>query len=166
MSGESPLVTVTAAVRDGYVRFLNQWDWEWCFTLTFREDVHQEHADKLFRRWIRTLNKKYFGDKFYKRNQFIDWVRSTEYQKRGTIHYHGLLNAPDSFNPLQSMKIWEDLDGAVDENLGYTGFARVLKADQPAAEIYITKYVSKEIIIDISENLKPDFEEIHRQEKI
>jgi hypothetical protein len=64
------------------------------------------------------------------------------------------------------MKIREDLDGVVDGKQGYTGFARILKAEQTAAEIYITKYVSKETNVDISENLKADYNEIHRQLKI
>lgn len=160
--GNPPLVTITAAVRDGYVQFLNQWDWEWYFTLTFCEDVHPEQADKLFNKWIRILSKKYYGAKYYKRNQFIDWVRSSEYQKRGALHYHGLLNAPDKFNQFEAMKTWENLD--VDFMVeGKTGMAIIYKADQPAAEIYITKYVSKETNVDISENLKTDFSEIHRQ---
>jgi len=147
-----PKVCNTALVKDGYIKLINQWEWRWYFTLTFTDDVHPEHADKLFRRWIRKLCKFYFGNNYKKKNMNIDWVRSSEFQKRGTLHYHGLLNIAAEFDQFHAMKLWEDLDGKFREE-GKTGMARIFKAEQPAAEIYITKYISKETNIDISEHL-------------
>jgi hypothetical protein len=153
------------SVQEGYINFLNEWNWEWYYTLTFNQDVHPEQANKLFIRWMRKQEITLYGRKHYKRNQFIRWVRTTEYQKRGTIHYHGLLNASDNFDQFQSMRDWENLDG-IGIKEGTTGMARIFKAKQPAAEIYITKYVTKEINVDLSKSLSVCFGEYKELNKL
>jgi hypothetical protein len=97
-SSDTPFVTLNDAIKDGYIRFLNQWEWQWYYTLTFTDDIHPEQSDRLFKKWISKLNRHYFGRNHHKRNQYIDWIRSTEYQKRGVIHYHGLINAASDRN--------------------------------------------------------------------
>src|SRR5215472_1387620 len=37
------------ALRDGWIRLLERWEWEWFSTFTFRDLVHPEAADKRFR---------------------------------------------------------------------------------------------------------------------
>ena len=148
---EAAPVSVKLAIQMGYIQFLNQWNWDYFYTLTFREDIHPDYADKLFKRWISGLNRQYFGKRYYKRSQFIDWSRAKEFQKNGRLHYHGLMNTPPDFNPMAAKEAWLTLDGNIME--GKTGIARIHRAIQPAAEVYVTKYITKELNIDVSDSL-------------
>jgi hypothetical protein len=48
------------------VAFLQAWPWEWFCTLTFRECVHPEAADKQFRVFVMRLNRARYSRRWLK----------------------------------------------------------------------------------------------------
>lgn len=76
----------TESIRGAWTTFLDRWEWDWFVTLTFREHVHPERADKLFRVWISKINRELYGHRWYKRGDGVYWARALEYQKRKVLH--------------------------------------------------------------------------------
>lgn len=120
------------ALQGAWVEFLDRWDWAWFCTLTFREAPHPEKADKVFRVWISKMNRELYGSRWYKHGDGLRWVRPTEYQERGAIHYHPLVGGPDmeKLRRLSWMDEWEDL----------AGWARI---EPPAHGAAVREYVCK-----------------------
>jgi len=127
-------------LSEAWLSFLSRWRWEWIAHLTFREDVHPEAADKVFRVWLSKLNRELFGKRWYKRGQGVVWVRGLERQRRGVIHFHSLLAGVGDARRLTWMDEWNKL----------AGFARIWPvASQRQAVQYVTKYVVKGGEVDI-----------------
>lgn len=144
-SGFPPLPTI----QQGWVDLLNRWRFNWFCTLTFRDHTHPEAALKRFSVWISKINEELYGKRYYKRGQSIYWVNAIEFQKRGVIHFHALLGAPENLNHkvrrLKFMDIWYDL----------AGIARIEEIeDDEAVYKYVSKYVAKGGEIDVSPNIK------------
>ncbi|PRT39166.1 rolling circle replication-associated protein [Bacillus wiedmannii] len=66
-----------------YLNFKNYRDQ--LITLTYKENIAVEKACKDFERWIKRMRSK-FGD--------FKYLAVRSFQKRGTIHYHVLVNIP------------------------------------------------------------------------
>lgn len=83
-----------------YLNFKNYRDL--LITLTYKKDVTVRKASKDFERWVKRMRLKFGGFKYLA-------VRS--FQKRGTIHYHVLVNIPRI--PLETLrnKEFEDVWG-------------------------------------------------------
>lgn len=114
----------------------DRWGWQYFVTLTFKQDVHPEQANRCFRRWVRRINEKTFGKRYRRSGQGITWVRGLEFQRRGVIHFHALFSGlPELWSRFGAMSLWENL---VDNS----GFARIFPY-RVAASNYISKYVSK-----------------------
>jgi len=134
------------ALRDGWIRLLERWQWEWFCTFTFRDMVHPEAADKRFRVLISQANRVLFGTMWYKRNQGLRWVRALEYQKRDVIHYHALMAGVQDLRRLTWMDRWHEL----------AGYARIESIESAAAVArYVSKYVVKGGEIDLGGPLVP-----------
>lgn len=112
-------------------------EWDWYYTLTFRRDTHPEAANKSFRLWVHKINRRIFGVRYWKRGQSVRWIRATERQRRGTIHYHGLMADVGGLRRFDYMKVWEQ----------QSGFARIFPFDpEKGAAHYIAKYAAKEAL--------------------
>ena len=102
-------------LRAAYAQFLERWRWDWLATLTFETDTHPEAARKKFMVWIDRMNKQAFGKRYRNRTKGIYWARAAEFQRRGTLHYHTLMSAPEDLNLLVSRKDarnhWYELAG-------------------------------------------------------
>ena len=136
------------AVKAGWVEFLSGYRWDWFTSQTFRLPVHPEAADKVFRVWISMLNRELYGPRWHKQGRSVYWVRALELQKRGVLHFHALVSAPDHCSPnglsitlnslasrLQWMDVWNHL----------AGYARITEPDSSTAVVnYCTKYVLKD----------------------
>ena len=85
----------------------------------------------------------------YKRGEQIFWVRASEFQRQGVLHYHALISSPVDLNEIALRLYWKE------EWLRISGgFSRVLKVEKSAACIrYITKYVVKGGEIELSKSL-------------
>jgi hypothetical protein len=124
------------------------WEWvEWLektvnfipvahVTLTFEQfDISGQLAWNKFKKWIHEINKEVLGPK-YKRSWkhcYFSYVVVPEYQTRGTIHYHVLI---DNWFPWKfAQKLWWDL----------AGFIKIKKVNNTEAAIrYVMKYITKE----------------------
>lgn len=77
--------------------------WALFVTLTFREPVHAEQAGKRFDRFLDGCTR---GGR-----DRVRWVRATERQARGVIHFHLLLSAVPSAAPFGLVRLWKRLGG-------------------------------------------------------
>ena len=112
--------------------------WDWYVTHTFAKDTGVMGADSCWQAWLNSL-------KLTARPSKIAYVRVTEYQKRGTPHFHSLIAGVDEIRRLTFKDLWE-----------LNGFARVEKYNHElGASHYIGKYLTKEYTdIRFSHNLK------------
>ena len=77
-----------------WVEFLRQLDrdWHWYCHLTFPAQAVETSAQRSFGIWIHDLNRKEFGHHYWKHpGKGITWVRGSEYQERGDIHFHAAI---------------------------------------------------------------------------
>ena len=131
----------TEAHRGAWERFLSPWPWSWFCTMTFKAAPHPEEADKAWRLWMSKQNRKVYGPRWSQRGG-LHWVRATELQKRGAIHFHALIGGTGLFaqRRLSAMDEWGRIQG----------FARIEEPDSEAAvRAYCAKYVSKDGTIDL-----------------
>jgi hypothetical protein len=149
----TPTVIHTEALAQAWRRFLAPFPMQWFCTLTFTEDVHPERAAKLFRLFVRRLNRQLYGAHFERRGlEGIFWVLAWEYQKRGVLHFHALLGDVEDLNTRARRLDW------MDQWHGFgspAGIARIEAIDsQDAVRDYVTKYVTKGGQIDLSRSLR------------
>ena len=150
---EYPLVTLKPykwRVRDGWAELIGRYPWEWFVTLTFTDDIHPEAAMKSMRVWLSKLNREVFGHRWHKKPPYgVYWVAAIEYQKRGVIHLHLLINGVGETRRLTYMDIWAEMGNK-------NGWARVEPVEtNNAVSMYLSKYVTKDGEIYLSNNL-PD----------
>lgn len=146
----SPGVSVSGRVVEGWECLLDRYSWDWFATFTFKEEVHPEAADKVFRVWAAKLQRSVAGVKWYKKPQdTVRWARGLEWQKRGVLHYHGLFAHRLGLNQIARRREYQDLWQELT-----SGFAQVRACDtRGAARAYIAKYCGKGGEVDISADL-------------
>lgn len=105
----------------------------WFVTQDFKQDESPEQADKDYRAWAIRLTQS-IRDKGGSR---LSWLRAEEWQIRGVIHYHSVVQGIGL--DLQKRKSWEDRWESLTLN---TGFCRIYDADLKAAP-YLAKYSTK-----------------------
>ena len=103
-------------LREELVAFLGRWRWEWFLHLTFRGIVHPEEADKRFRRFVERMNCDVYGPGWRERGCGFRWARASEYQRRGTVHFHvfmAVVGKPRArtLRPQRWVNIWHQLAG-------------------------------------------------------
>jgi hypothetical protein len=110
--------------------------WEWYTTHTFRLDyVSPKQAD---RAWYAWLNAVRIGAKYANGTSIWGatapyYFRATEYQDRGTLHYHALVGGVGDLRRLDYKDLWE-----------MYGFARVEAYEAgKGANFYVGKYLTK-----------------------
>jgi len=128
-------------IRDAWCQFLGRWEWEWFLTLTFRDIVHPEAANKAFRYFVSQLNRQLYGPRWFKKaHGGLPWVRALEYQRRGVIHFHALFADVKNLRRLSCMDRWDHI----------AGYSRVEAIkDKWAVRRYVCKYVMKEGEIEL-----------------
>ena len=149
-----PAISVPLAnqkeLHSGWISFLQRYEWQWFCTLTFRDMVHPESADKRFRTLISKLNRSLFGPRWSKKaHETAFWARGIEYQKREVLHFHALIGCyTKDLDRCTIRRHWAD------EWNEMAGFARIEKI-RSAKEVarYVTKYVTKGGQIDLSPNI-------------
>ncbi len=124
------------SVRDAWCEFIGRWEWSWFCTLTFKNDVHPERADKLFRVFVSKLNRELYGRRWYRQGHGgFPWVNALEYQRRGVIHFHSLFGGDiKRLYTVDADRLWREL----------AGFAKIQKIrNAGAVQSYVSKYVMK-----------------------
>jgi hypothetical protein len=96
------LLARQAAIATG--SYLAKYTWSHLGHSTFPGRTHPESADKAFRRWIRTLER--LETRFFPDLPAV-WARGTEFQQRGTLHFHFLLGNLEGVPSFYAMKLWE-----------------------------------------------------------
>ncbi len=133
--------------------FIGRFPMQWFCTLTFTEDVHPERAAKLFRLFIRRLNKSLYGSHYERRGHAgVFWVLAWEYQKRGVLHFHALLGDVENLNARARRLHWMDTWHGFGAPAGYARIEEI--QSQHAVNDYVTKYVTKGGQIDLSCSLR------------
>jgi hypothetical protein len=137
----------TRAIQDGWIEFAERLDpWHLFGHFTFVNYPRYDFADRMFRRFINRANKVIYGCNHRRRGQGLCWLRGTEYQKRGSLHFHALIsgedlerwNTPDG--RLELMWLWENTHPE-------TGFSRIYPF-LSGAKVYAAKYCSKDVTMD------------------
>lgn len=130
---------VPTPLETAWASFLDRWCWTWFGTYTFHESVHAERADKLWRVYTNQLNVQLTSRKWWKHGAGFPWVRASERQRRGALHFHSLMGGAAVDVPgrwLASEALWEELGG---------GIARVERIEtKGAVAAYVSKYVTKD----------------------
>jgi hypothetical protein len=115
---------------------------EWFGHFTFAEPLHPEQADKRWRRFVREINRKLYGNRHYKHGDGCTWVRGMENQRRDAIHYHGFFgNGVHKLRRMDFVDLWHETAEGICRIYAYDGDVN--------AKWYMTKYVVKEGEIDI-----------------
>ena len=137
-------------LQAAWIQFLMPYRWHWFCTMTFRDYVHPEAADKRFRYFVSKLNRMLLGPRWHKKpSASVYWARGLEYQRRNVLHFHALLGcAAKDLNHHAIRKYWEAVWNEM------AGYARIdcVRSHKDAIR-YVTKYVTKGGQIDLSPNL-------------
>ena len=157
----------TDKLHKAWAGFLSTQDWQWFVTFTFKEEIHPEAADKLYRVWLNKLNRELYGQRWRKKpSGGVKWCRALEWQKRGVLHYHALISNSGYASSTMIARIWEKLGED-----SKAGFIKVDQYDESlgGAEAYLSKYVAKGGQVDISPNFQannqiPDHEQRRTRE--
>lgn len=130
------------SLHEAWTGFVGRFEpFDWYLTLTFREEVHPEQADRRYSRFVRQVNESLFGRRFREKRQGIYHVRAIEYQRRGVLHFHSLMGGGVwKLRRLSYMDLW----------FAENGIARIEPYDPNlGAKGYLSKYVSKGGELDI-----------------
>jgi hypothetical protein len=147
----------SSELREAWAEFIGRFMWEWFCTFTFEEELHPEQADKRYRKYVRNLNLTIFGKRYLRHKvSGIPWVRSTEWQQRGVIHFHALMGGGVSkLRRLTWMDYWDkrfpsDGEGSTQLYIGGNGFCRIRPYNPHlGARFYLAKCLAKGGEIDL-----------------
>ena len=129
--------------------WLSNTAWQWYVTQTFKLNyVSPKQADRAWYSWFNTVrtHAKNSGDALSVYGIGAPYYfRATEYQDRGTLHFHALVGGVGDLRRLSFKDLWE-----------LHGFARVEAYDAGrGANFYVGKYLTKtEGDIRFSHNLE------------
>ena len=123
-----------------YIEFLSRKKWISFITLTFKDETPPDVANRLFFHLVKCLNKEVFGEHYTRivSKSYFSYSKALEYQRRGIIHFHVLIDRPVDFKLIH--KIWNQ----------YAGFAHTsIIKDNFAVRSYVSKYNLKGGQIDV-----------------
>jgi len=130
--------TLARDARMAFGDWLSLPEWDWYTTHTFKADfVSSKEADRHWYSWFNSLRmaakaRGYTPSVWGRLAPF--YFRVTEYQDRGTLHYHSLIGGVGDIRRLLFKDFWE-----------LNGYARVEKYDPiRGAASYVAKYLNKD----------------------
>lgn len=135
------------SARNGYGEWIASLVGEqpsWLVTITHQKlTTHPEFSVKARCRWLNDLNSEIFGGRYLRRGEGLMSFFGLEYQKRGTVHQHGVLAGWGLLEARRSVQC-EAIASAA------RGFCKIdLPRNSEKAIRYCAKYVSKEGELDI-----------------
>jgi hypothetical protein len=129
-------------------KIIDSGPWVSFLTLTFdnRADVIPEQADKRWKYFVQCLNRDILGQHYVNKvgHSYFGYVRGLEYQQRGVVHFHALVDRCLDFEIAHRM--WKHM-------AGYLWISKI--NDSEAAVHYVTKYCTKGGEIDFYKPQKP-----------
>jgi hypothetical protein len=91
--------------------------WDVFGTMTFATAIHPEQADKRYRRWIEAMRR-------HPARRVVPgpiiWVRGTELQRRGVLHFHVLIAGVAPIPAFAACRLWEHVGGGLARIYPYT----------------------------------------------
>ncbi len=113
-----------------YAEFINRYSWDWWCHLTFAKAPSRDRAFKSVAAWINGINRKVFGNNYYKRGQGVRLVCAAEHQKLGAYHFHLLIAGCEDLHTDIGVASWKRMAGdakiqVYDDDLG-AGAARYI----------------------------------------
>lgn len=120
--------------RQEVTDWLAQRKWLVFLTLTFKNETEPEIALKLVKELIRKLNECVYGEHYlnYVDHSYFSYMIGIEFQKRGVIHFHILIDRPVNFLVIHTF--WNSRAGFADPQL---------IRDSINSVYYVTKYCAK-----------------------
>lgn len=146
-------VVVPSSLRDAWSEWLSQRPWDLFVTLTSDHRTHPEALHKRFRYCVHQMSDELYGRTVTRRGTPIEYVNGIERHKSGWPHSHALVRFPDVdlSDPLQlNLATWQK---RMTENGGFTWLSR--PRHQADVVGYVTKYVTKDGELILSDNLSP-----------
>lgn len=144
-------------------------------TLTFKENIRElSEANIIFNKFIKRLKRKITN---------LKYLAVPEFQKRGAVHYHVLINSEMAHDTLQ--EIWgqgfvminkvkhvNNLGMYISKYVGkdlfdirYFGKRKILASKNLEQPVVITTYQKiKEFMINAIGNIKPIFDKLYRSD--
>ena len=127
-------------LRDEYINWITDLaDWKIFLTLTFRDIKPVDSACRYWTKLVRELNLNLVGKKYTRivGHSYFSYALAMQYQKRGAIHFHALVDKPLNFKLIH--KLWGS----------WCGFAKpeIIK-DRDDCVGYVSSYVLKDGVVD------------------
>lgn len=116
-------------LRDIWADFLQQFSWNWFITLTFRNKVSKQTANRKWNTWLTEIEKEI--------DAIPGYFRVSEMQARGVLHFHSLMLDVKTLKRLTWMDEWSKI----------AGYARIFKYEPSrGARFYLcNRYIVKEL---------------------
>jgi hypothetical protein len=107
IQGMDKMINLTNT-RNSWAEYLNKFQWEWYFTLTFDKKTSIRTAYRKFYKWKNWL-KKALGD----RVRYFLIAEQPRY-KGDNIHFHGFIQGVKDEKPYKWKQSWHSLSGISD----------------------------------------------------
>lgn len=137
------------ALVHAWAEFLSRWEWEWfgTFTVDPSRALNELSLHRTWNFFINRMNRTLYGPRYPKKiGHGVNWVRATEYTKKGVPHYHALIGYVGKTDRQEVQERWWKV----------AGFAKIGRIrDAPSAYTYCAKYVLKGGGLDIGGPMKP-----------
>lgn len=149
-------VALDQQARAAWTPWLSQRPWDLFVTLTSENRTHPEALHKRFRWYTHKIANDLYGRPVTRRANPIEYVCGIERHKSGFPHSHALVRLPgiDLADRSQfSLGYWQKF---MTDTGGYTWLSR--PRDQVDVVSYVTKYVTKDGDLILSDNLSPQFD--------
>lgn len=134
-------------LRNAYADFINHLcTWDWFCTMTWKSLVHPESALKLFYLFVHRLNKKIWGNRYYKGKDLgVFCCIAVEKQFRQVLHIHSLISGvPNNILYTDHALWWQRKAGSCE--IEHYNYSR-------DAGSYLSKYVAKDAEVEFYGNI-------------
>ncbi len=140
-------------LRESWAEWLSQRPWDLFLTLTSEHRTHPEALHKRFCWYRNQMSDELYGRSVTRRCNPIEFVNGIERHKSGFPHSHALLRLPNVDLAERSQFSLADWQQRMSKTGGWAWLSR--PRDQADVTSYVTKYVTKDGELVLSDNLSP-----------
>jgi hypothetical protein len=146
--------SLNVQARDAWSEWLSARPWDLFLTLTSDHRSHPEALHKRFRYCTNLMARDVYGRTATRNGRSpVEWINGLERHKSGWPHSHALLRLPDvdvADREQFSLAEWQK---RISDTGGYCWLSR--PRAQADVVSYVTKYVTKDGELRLSDNLSP-----------